>query len=328
MSTAVAQREKTPIAAGPRGLTLTSIEDMFRFAQYVIASGMAPKGMDKPETVFIAVQMGLELGLAPMAAIQNIAVINGRPAVWGDAMLGLCRGSGLFDDAAYDEQIVGEGEARSGICIVRRLPNGKPCRRTFSVADAKRAELWSKQGPWAQYPERMLCLRARSFALRDTFADVLKGLWCAEEALDTPHHGETPRATLAAFSDRLAETPTAKLLPASGNGQVSATDLTQPKAAAPAADEAIQAEHAASPIADESSAASTTAPAGEALADGPLADYQRVIAGCNSLMDVDACVKRATADEMLTAETIKEIAEARRTAIRAGRGGRASGAAP
>jgi hypothetical protein len=56
----------------------------------------------------------------------------------------------------------------------------------FTVADAKKAGLWGKTGPWTQYPKRMLQMRARGFALRDAFPDVLKGLVTAEEAQDYP----------------------------------------------------------------------------------------------------------------------------------------------
>src|SRR5690606_6210149 len=59
-----------------------------------------------------------------------------------------------------------------------------PIKATFSVADAKKAGLWGKQGPWQQYPKRMLSMRARAFALRDGFADVLRGLGIAEEVQD------------------------------------------------------------------------------------------------------------------------------------------------
>jgi hypothetical protein len=54
------------------------------------------------------------------------------------------------------------------------------------MADAKRAGLAGKSGPWSQYPERMLALRARGFALRNAFADALRGLITAEEAQDYP----------------------------------------------------------------------------------------------------------------------------------------------
>ena len=62
----------------------------------------------------------------------------------------------------------------------------EPHRVEFSIEDAKRAGLLGKSGPWQQYTARMLTLRARAFALRDKFADVLKGLSMAEEALDIP----------------------------------------------------------------------------------------------------------------------------------------------
>ena len=45
----------------------------------------------------LAVQLGSEVGLRPMQALQNIAVINGRPAVWGDALPGLCKASPVYD---------------------------------------------------------------------------------------------------------------------------------------------------------------------------------------------------------------------------------------
>src|SRR3546814_15538068 len=43
-----------------------------------------------------------------------------------------------------------------------------------------------KQGPWSQYPQRMRQMRARAWAMRDGFADVLKGIGIAEEVRDFP----------------------------------------------------------------------------------------------------------------------------------------------
>ena len=54
------------------------------------------------------------------------------------------------------------------------------------MEDAKRAGLYGKQGPWQQYPKRMLQMRARAWALRDVFPDVLRGVHVAEEAQDLP----------------------------------------------------------------------------------------------------------------------------------------------
>jgi hypothetical protein len=118
-----------------------------------------------------------------MQALQNIAVINGRPSIWGDAALALVRGSAVCDDVI--ETIDGSGDQRTATCVAKRVGK-EPVPRTFSVADAKKANLWGKAGPWQQYPDRMLQQRARGFALRDAFPDVLRGVITAEEAQDIP----------------------------------------------------------------------------------------------------------------------------------------------
>ena len=164
-----------------RGLQLTTFDEMYRFGKCLAASGLAPKGCATPEQIVIAVEMGAEVGLPPMASVQNIAVINGRPSLWGDAMLGVCQGSGVFDFEAFEET----DDGTTATCKVRRK-GGELCVRTFSMDDAKKAALVGKSGPWSQYPKRMRQMRARSWALRDTFADVLRGMMAAEEAQDMP----------------------------------------------------------------------------------------------------------------------------------------------
>ena len=181
------------------------MDELARFAVMVVESGLAPKGMDKPASIAIAVEMGMEIGLSPMAAVQSIAVINGRPAVWGDVMLGLCKAQAAFDNEAFSETISGTGENMAATCIVRRHPDGKPVSKVFSVADAKKAGLWGKQGPWSQYPARMLQMRARSWALRDTFPDILKGLYSREEAWDIKVKQESKVESLFAESTATPE---------------------------------------------------------------------------------------------------------------------------
>jgi hypothetical protein len=151
----------------------------------------------KPGNVLVAIQWGREVGLGPLQALQNIAVINGRPSIWGDAALALVRGHP--DCASVQEGAEGEGDARHGWCEVTRRGE-QPQRRTFSIADAKRAGLWGKAGPWTQYPDRMLQLRARGFAIRDVFPDALRGVLTREEAEDTPpepRHVENLAAAVA-----------------------------------------------------------------------------------------------------------------------------------
>jgi hypothetical protein len=170
------------------------MDDLYRFATAVSKSGLAPKGIETPEAIFVALEMGLEVGLPMMAALQNIAVINGRPAIWGDAQLAVVRSTGEL--ALFEEWYEEAGkrlprnpatftDATTAVCRVQRQ-GYEPAETAFSVADAKRANLWGKAGPWTQYPARMLKHRARSFALRDQFGDALRGLRTVEEVQDDP----------------------------------------------------------------------------------------------------------------------------------------------
>ena len=156
-----------------------NVEEAFRLAQAVHKSGMAPKDLNSAEKINVAILTGLELGLPPMQALNRIAVINNRPSLWGDAVPALLLSKGF----RLKETITGEGDKRTATCTVRR-PDGDEITRTFSVVDAKQAGLWSKPGPWKQYPDRMLQMRARGFAARDGAADVLAGLYLREEIED------------------------------------------------------------------------------------------------------------------------------------------------
>lgn len=179
---ATAIAKPAPIHVGARGLQLTTLDEMSRFASGVIASGFAPPHYKTPVQVISALQYGAEIGLSPMQSLQSITVINGRPSLWGDALPGLVWGSGLCE--GIEEKIEGSGDDCTAVCTARRKGIETPITRRFSVADAKRAGLWGKGGPWTQYPQRMLQQRARAFCLRDAFADVLRGLQVQEEVAD------------------------------------------------------------------------------------------------------------------------------------------------
>lgn len=182
--------ERTPVKMGGRGVDLKTMEDLYRFSRYVAASGLAPKGMEKAESCFVAIHMGLEVGMSPMQALQNIAPINGRPAIWGDSCLALVRASGELE--SYKEDYVGKLGTDDFGCRVTVKRKGFPeSSELFTIGDAKRAGLWGKQGPWSQYPNRMLKFRARGFILRDQFGDVLKGLRSIEEIRDETEDPET-----------------------------------------------------------------------------------------------------------------------------------------
>jgi hypothetical protein len=189
-----------------RGLALATFDDAMRFGKMLSESDFAPKDFrGKPASCVLAVQYGSEIGLSPMQAIQCIAVINGRPSIWGDAALALVMASPVCE---YVREVVeGDGDKMVATCTAKRRNYPEATVSVFSMADAKRAGLAGKAGPWSQYPRRMMQLRARGFALRDAFPDVLKGLLTAEEAQDYPTAAPAAPALTVAHPQRFSSTP-------------------------------------------------------------------------------------------------------------------------
>lgn len=197
------------ITVGARGvLRPQTLGEAMEFAKMVAGSGMVPTAYrGKAADILIAMQMGAELGFSPMQALRGIAVINGQPSVYGDAAMALVRGSGLCESVA--ETVEGEGDHAIATCAAKRKGQAALIVARFSVADARKAGLWGKAGPWQQYPLRMLAMRARGFCLRDGFADVLRGVITAEEAQDYPSTEPrditpTPAADLDTFAAQTA----------------------------------------------------------------------------------------------------------------------------
>lgn len=183
----------TQLTVTRQGFAPATITEAMEFSKMLADSSMVPRAYQgKPQDIMVCVQWGYEIGLAPMQALQNIAVINGKPSVYGDAAMALVQASPVCE--GVEEYMEGEGTPNPvAVCIAHRKGR-KPVTARFSVEDAKRAGLWGKPGPWQAYPKRMLAMRARGFALRDAFPDVLKGLITAEEAQDFPDEAK-PKTT-------------------------------------------------------------------------------------------------------------------------------------
>ncbi|MCM1513314.1 MAG: recombinase RecT [Oxalobacter formigenes] len=184
----------TAIAENKRGFSLApqSLDEAMRFADSLSKSRIIPKDYQgNPGNILVAMQWGMEIGLQPLQAMQNIAVINGRPSIWGDAALAIVKGSGLL------ESITEEPTDEGCTCTIKRKGE-EPVARSFTVADAKKAGLLNKQGPWTNYPKRMMQMRARAFALRDVFPDVLRGVGIAEEVRDIPPEKNMGQADVVA----------------------------------------------------------------------------------------------------------------------------------
>lgn len=164
-------------------------KELLDYATVISKSSICPKCFaGRPGDVLVAIQMGAELGLAPMQAIQNMAIINGKPSVYGDMALALIKTHQDFVEIKeWSEGDISLANFKASCEISRR---GNPTiTRSFSMQQAKTAKLWGKTGPWTDYPERMFQMRARSFAMRDQFPDALKGLSIVEDIQEIKYVG-------------------------------------------------------------------------------------------------------------------------------------------
>lgn len=167
-------------------------DEMLAFAKQLATSSLVPQQFKgRPGDILVAIQTGSELGLSPIQSLQNISVVNGKTSLWGDSVMALCQAHPDYEGHA--EWVEGDGDNMIAKGVYLRKGASEALRAiqlanpfSFSVADAKRAQLWGKSGPWTQYPKQMLTYRCRGFGLRANFADALRGVISLEEANDYP----------------------------------------------------------------------------------------------------------------------------------------------
>ena len=213
------------VGGGMRSLVPKNFEEAERIARLLATSDIVPKEMiGKPANVLLCIMFGTELGLSPAQALQNVMVVNGRPSLWGDAVMGLVLKSGLCE--SWKDGFNNENGGTAWF-TVKRIGQ-EPITRYFSVEDAKAARLWGNQGPWSGYPKRMQFHRARAWALRDAFPDVLKGMRYHEEERDVVNLERNPTTGEYQMPGRKSAAPAPASAPETAAGETTAT--AQPEA--------------------------------------------------------------------------------------------------
>ena len=214
----VATIKKAPLAVGEDGyIAPKTVEEAARMAQAIIIGGFAPdsykvNGQPDANKILLGIMSAMEAGLPPLYGLRQIAIINGRPTIWGDGAMALVQQRSLISE--YTEEQVGpvptdkdlskwDDDYGWRVTIKRRGQQGSYVG-TFTVGMAKRSRLWlnAKKVPWLEYPDRMLKIRARAFPLRDGFADALAGLAIREEVEDM--HMEEKKAVEVQLNDDAA----------------------------------------------------------------------------------------------------------------------------
>lgn len=187
------QPNKIQVSADQQGLIMPkSLDEAYRYSQFLHNSGMLPARYDNPGKVMAGMQYALELGLKPLTALRQIAIIEGTPSIFGDLPLAIVQQSGeleFMDEYWMTKEKVRMSveaanlgdEAFASYCAVKR--RGRPVETRYYDLDlARKAGLYPGNSfkPWAKYTRRMLKMRARSEALKDVFPDLLNGMSIGE----------------------------------------------------------------------------------------------------------------------------------------------------
>lgn len=124
-----------------------------------------------PAKVLLLAETGSMLGLHPMAALQSIHIIDGKPTLSANLLAALVRRAG------HRLRVTTSGSWDAGTFVARaELTRSDDPDFTFKVEwskdRAKRAGLLGKKGPWQSYPEAMSKSRAITEVIREGAPDV------------------------------------------------------------------------------------------------------------------------------------------------------------
>jgi hypothetical protein len=188
----VVERTDRPMAVaqpGPRlGLpTPSELEALKAYGQLAIASGMAPKHIDKWETAVVIMRYAHQLGVDEFTGLQNMWVIGGKPSMMASLQHAL-----ILRDHGDDAIHVRVSNADTCELVCKRRTASQPSLVKYTMAEAVAANLPTTNGTWKKYPADMLFARAISRAGRQIFRDTTMGLYVPEEIGGTviEAHGE------------------------------------------------------------------------------------------------------------------------------------------
>ena len=151
---------------------------------------------NKPAEIASCILTGRELGLGPMASLQHIVSIKGKPTMSAQLMrqLALRAGHEIVVETSTDKTAKVKG---------RRAGSEHWTTIQFTEADAQRAGLLGG-GSWQKYPADMLMNRATARLCRTIFADALGGVtYTPDEVSDE----DAPATVKVEAPKRLAPVP-------------------------------------------------------------------------------------------------------------------------
>lgn len=130
--------------------------------------GVLPKSIDTLPKMVVALQAGREIGLQPMEALGCLYFVNGKIAMYGEAVPNQIMRAG-------HTITWGDCNAETATVTITRGDNGNTMSQTFTMREAKERG-YTKNPIYLKYPENMLKWRALGMVAKFIVPDALKGV--------------------------------------------------------------------------------------------------------------------------------------------------------
>lgn len=167
----------------------STFQEVVDLAKVLSGANIIPSALrGKPNDVAAIVLHGASLGIDAMSAIRSMHIIEGKPTLSADLMVGLAKRSPICEYF-----ILVESTDEIATWETKRRGDPKPVRMSFTIAQARVAGLTGK-ATWKAYPAAMLRARGASALGRAVYSDLFAGVYDPDE-LETVDI--TPRPAVA-----------------------------------------------------------------------------------------------------------------------------------
>ena len=159
----------------------------YQMAKGLSESTLVPIPFQKnPANCLIAIEQANRLCISPLAVMQNLNIIQGRPCFSSSFIIALINSSKKYDiELQFDEE---EKDGKPYACTCWTELNGRKVSGIKITMDMAEKEKWlQKNGSkWQTMPQVMLRYRAASFFARMNCPELSIGLYSKEELDDFP----------------------------------------------------------------------------------------------------------------------------------------------
>ncbi len=159
---------------------------MDKMATTFIKSGALPTGINNTAQLMMIFQAGHEMGLKPVASLQNLYIVNGRVALQGSAMLQkmIEKGVGIEWKERSAEKVTAIFTRKGMAPFTATFTMKEADERKISHNYNKEKKEWIRKPVWRQFPENMLMWKVIATGGKFYCADLMGGVEVYEDIID------------------------------------------------------------------------------------------------------------------------------------------------